>query len=79
MGRPSPKDQSRHVNRSMGEFIGEGSLTARCRRWTSWWAMSIFTGHVSTHAPHNDEANGSLPACLQAQQVRRRIEPIGPG
>ena len=71
--------QSAHVSRSMAEFIGDGSLTARCRRWTSWCGMSIFTGQTSPHAPQSDEANGSLPAFFMPSKCGVRIEPIGPG
>ena len=34
--------------------------------------MSIFTGQTSAHAPHSDEANGSLPAFFRPEQVRRQ-------
>ena len=40
--------------------------------------MSIFTGQTSLQMPHNDEANGSLPA-VRPNRCGVRIEPIGPG
>ena len=41
--------------------------------------MSIFTGHTSEHAPHSEDAHGSVGVAGDPAQLRGRIAPIGPG